>query len=183
MKLMKTPLTLAALSAFCLFSASAYALELKSPDFKEGDTVPMKHVFNGMGCEGKNVSPALEWSGVPDGTKSLALTVYDPDAPSGSGWWHWEVVNIPPKTTKLAEGASAGKMPKGSLQTRNDFGKSEYDGPCPPTGDKPHHYVFTIYALKAAKLPLDKSAPGAMAGFVIHADLIDKATLTVTYGR
>jgi Raf kinase inhibitor-like YbhB/YbcL family protein len=180
---MKTQLTLAALAASCLFSASAFALELTSPDFKEGDTMPMKHVFSGMGCKGKNVSPALEWSGVPADAKSLALTVYDPDAPSGSGWWHWEVVNIPPRTTKLAEGASAGKMPKGSLQTRNDFGKSEYDGPCPPPGDKPHRYVITIYALKADQLPLEKSSPGAMAGFMINANLIDKATLTVTYGR
>lgn len=180
---MKTKLTLAAMSAFCLFSASAFALELKSPDFKEGDTMPMKHVFNGTGCKGRNVSPALEWSGVPADARSLALTVYDPDAPSGSGWWHWEVVNIPPKTTKLAEGASAGKMPKGSMQARNDFGKSEYDGPCPPAGDKPHRYIFTIYALKAAKLPLDRSASGATAEFAINADLLDKAALTVMYGR
>lgn len=180
---MKTQLRLAFLSAFCVFSASAFALELKSADFKEGDTMPMAQVFNGMGCNGQNISPALEWSGVPDGAKSLALTLYDPDAPTGSGWWHWVVVNIPPDTTKLEEGASPDKMPKGALETRTDFGKPGYGGPCPPPGDQPHHYIFTLYALKTANLPLDNSAPGAMAGFMINANQIGKATLTVTYGR
>lgn len=180
---MKTQLQLAILSTFCLFSASAFAFELTSPDFKEGDAMPTAQVFNGMGCKGKNVSPVLEWSGVPNGTKSLALTLYDPDAPTGSGWWHWVVVNLPPKTTRLAKGASSGEMPAGALQTRTDFGTPGYGGPCPPEGDKPHHYIFTLYALKTATLPLDKSASGAMAGFMIHANALDQATLTVTYGR
>ncbi|HET7412315.1 MAG TPA: YbhB/YbcL family Raf kinase inhibitor-like protein, partial [Pararhizobium sp.] len=161
---------------------SAYALELKSPAFSNGDTLPKAQVFEGMGCNGGKTSPALSWSGAPKGTKSFALTLYDPDAPTGSGWWHWVVVNIPPNVTKLAKGASNGHMPKGAVQARNDYGMSKFGGACPPPG-KPHHYIFTIYALDTAKLPVKPSASGAMAGFNIHAHIIDKATLTAMYGR
>lgn len=173
----------ATIAAALTLPAAAFALELSSPAFKDGDTLPMKHVFNGMGCEGENVSPPLAWSGAPDGTKSFALTVYDPDAPTGSGWWHWVVVNIPPDTSSLPEGAGSGDMPMNALQTRTDFGMPGYGGACPPPGDTPHHYVFTIYALNADALPLEESASGAMAGFMINANMIDKATLTATYSR
>jgi len=129
-----------------------------------------------------NTSPQLSWSGAPADAKSFALTMFDPDAPTGSGWWHWVVVNIPASATKLDAGASGKSMPAGALETRTDFGKSGYGGPCPPPG-APHRYVFTVYALKVDKLDLDAQASGAMAGFMLNQNMLSKATLTATYGR
>ena len=166
-----------------LFSAlSAQAFELKSPDLqgKALSAIPETHVFNSFGCTGQNLSPALEWKNAPKGTQSFALTMYDPDAPTGSGWWHWIVVNLPKDTTKLARGAA---LPAGALQTKNDFGNAAYDGPCPPKG-KPHRYVFTLYALKVPKLDLDpNTASGAMAGYNILGNAIGKAQLNAKYQR
>jgi Raf kinase inhibitor-like YbhB/YbcL family protein len=108
--------------------------------------------------------------------------MYDPDAPTGSGWWHWTVVNIPAATTELAQNAgSGGTLPDGALQTRTDFGKPGYGGPCPPPG-KPHHYTFTVFALKEP-VKLDADASGAMAGFFIKQAAIGSAKLTATFGR
>src|SRR5205823_2757311 len=154
-------------------------LSFSSPQFSEGATLKDEQVFNGFGCTGKNVSPEIEWKDAPAGTKSFALTVYDPDAPTGSGWWHWVIVNIPATETKLKAGAgnpAKKAAPKGSLQTRTDFGKPGWGGPCPPPGDKPHHYVFTLHALKVDKLPLDKDASGAMAGFYLGQNTLAKTT-------
>jgi Raf kinase inhibitor-like YbhB/YbcL family protein len=166
--------------------ASADDFKLTSPDMQEGGTLADVHVFNGFGCTGGNQSPALSWSGAPAGTKSFAITEYDPDAPTGSGWWHWVLVNLPPSTASLPRGAGdpSGKgLPAGALQTRTDFGKPGHGGSCPPQGDKPHRYIFTVFALKTDKLPVDADASGAMAGFMINANAIAKATLTATYGR
>jgi Raf kinase inhibitor-like YbhB/YbcL family protein len=156
---------------------------LTSSDLKA--TFAPTQIFNGFGCTGGNVSPQLAWSGAPAGTKSFALTVFDPDAPTGSGWWHWIVVNIPGSTTTLAAGGSGAtsKMPAGAVETRTDFGKPGYGGPCPPAGDKPHHYIFTVYALKADKLEIDSQASGAMASFMIRQNSLGKAAFTATYGR
>jgi Raf kinase inhibitor-like YbhB/YbcL family protein len=139
-----------------------------------------------MGCTGANQSPALSWSGAPAGTKSFALTVYDPDAPTGSGWWHWVVYNIPANVTSLprdAGDASKNLLPAGSAQGNTDFGTPGYGGPCPPTGDKPHHYIFTIYALNTDKLDIPANATAAYVGFNIHAHVLGKSTLTALYGR
>jgi Raf kinase inhibitor-like YbhB/YbcL family protein len=154
---------------------------LTSADVK--GTFSQAQIFNGFGCTGGNVSPQLSWTGAPADTKSFALTVFDPDAPTGSGWWHWVVVNIPPTTTQLPAGASPSKLPAGALETRTDFGKPGYGGPCPPAGSAPHHYVFTLYALKVPKLDLDAQASGAMAGFMIRQNSLGSATFTATYGR
>ena len=156
---------------------------LVSADVKTTFAPPQ--IFNGFGCTGGNVSPQLAWTGAPAGTKAFALTVFDPDAPTGSGWWHWIVVNIPGSATELAAGASgnASKMPAGALETRTDFGKSGYGGPCPPAGDKPHHYIFTLYALKADKLDLEAHASGAMANFMIRQNSLGEAAFTATYAR
>jgi Raf kinase inhibitor-like YbhB/YbcL family protein len=174
------------LALVVLLSSSAYAAEfsLSSPQVKDGGRLAAPQVFNGFGCQGGNVSPALQWKGVPAGTKSLAVTVYDPDAPTGSGWWHWVVFNLPADSTGLAENAgSPSPAPAGSVQSRTDFGKAGYGGPCPPAGDKPHRYVFTVYALKVDKLPLDENASGAMVGFYLNQNTIKRAVLTAYYSR
>src|ERR1700738_3419053 len=123
---------------------------VKSSDLLSKGRIALSHVYNGMGCNGQNISPALEWSNAPAGTKSFAVTMYDPDAPTGSGWWHWMIYNIPATTTSLAAGAGKGRdAPRGSVEGPTDFpGKKEYGGPCPPVGDKPHHYHITVFALK-----------------------------------
>ena len=164
----------------------AQTFTLSSSDVSEGGTIASVQVYKGFGCAGDNVSPELSWSGAPAGTKSFALTVYDPDAPTGSGWWHWLIVNIPPSVTKLAKNAgnqSAKLAPKMSIQTRTDFGAPGYGGPCPPKGDAPHHYIFTVFALDTDKLPVDAKASAALVGFNLHAHTLSKATLTATYGR
>ncbi|TCJ14988.1 YbhB/YbcL family Raf kinase inhibitor-like protein [Parasulfuritortus cantonensis] len=178
------------LTLACLLAAAASAqagdFRLTSPELQPGARLADEQVFNGFGCQGGNVSPALAWSGVPAGTKSLAVTVYDPDAPTGSGWWHWLVFNLPADTRALAKGAGAvqaGLMPAGAVQSRTDFNQPGYGGPCPPVGDKPHRYIFTVYALKADSLPLDANAPAAMVGFYLHQNTLGKAVLTGRYGR
>ena len=158
---------------------------LTSPTLKDGGTMGMDHVFNAFGCTGRNISPALSWSGAPEGTKSYAITVYDPDAPTGSGWWHWTVANIPASVTSLAAGAGSTKpaIPKGAVEGRTDFGKPGYGGACPPKGDKPHRYIFTVFALKVEKLELGSEASGAMFGYNLNGNMIEKASLTATFGR
>ena len=167
-------------------SIFAAGFEVSSPQIKPGSRVSEEQVFNSFGCHGGNQSPALQWSGAPKGTKSFAVTVYDPDPPTGSGWWHWVVFNIPGDATGLAKNAgdpTANLIPAGSIQSRTDFGKTGYGGPCPPVGDKAHRYEFTIYALKTDKLPLDENAPAAMVGFYIHQNLIQKTVLKAQYSR
>lgn len=157
---------------------------LRSPDFSEGATLPKDFVHHAMGAGGQNVSPGLEWSGAPEGTKSFALTMYDPDAPTGSGWWHWVVYDIPAGTTKLPRGAGAGQgLPAGSKQGRTDFGSKEYGGAAPPPGHGPHRYVFTLYALKTDKLDVPEDASAAYVGFNIHFAKIGEAKLTAKYER
>ena len=158
---------------------------LTSTDFIEGATLGTAQVFNEFGCKGGNASPALAWSGAPAGTQSFALLMHDPDAPTGSGWWHWIVYNIPPGTAAFAAGAGdpkKGQIPAGAVQGRNDYGSTGYGGPCPPPG-KPHHYNFTLYALKVAKLEVPQGASAALIGFNARAQAIGEARLTGMYGR
>lgn len=167
------------------FAAPAAEFTLSSPTLKNGDKLPEEAVFNSFGCSGGNKSPEISWTNAPAGTKSFAITVYDPDAPTGSGWWHWTVFNIAPKNTSLPAGAGndSKKLPSGAVQGRTDFGKPGYGGACPPKGDKPHRYIFTVYALKTDRIELDKEASGALVGFYINQNTLAKAALTVTYGR
>ena len=140
--------------------------------------------FNGFGCNGKNISPELLWKNVPKGTKSFALTVYDPDAPTGSGWWHWIVVNIPANVDHIAKNASgANVLPKGAVETMTDYGKPGFGGACPPQGDKPHEYRFTIHALDVEKLDVDAKSDSALVGFMINHHTIEKATIVSYYKR
>jgi len=167
-------------------SMASSRMVLLSKDFKNHGTIKNEQVFSSFGCSGKNISPELHWKGVPKGTKSLALTAYDPDAPTGSGWWHWVLIDLPANTTHLAKNAGTfdgGALPKGSFQAVTDFGKKGYGGPCPPVGDRPHHYIFTLYALKAPKLDVPEKASPALIGYFIHQTMIKKATLVGLYGR
>jgi Raf kinase inhibitor-like YbhB/YbcL family protein len=183
----KVVTTLAVAAIACGASAAhAASFKLVSPTIKPGATLTDAQVFNGFGCEGKNISPALKWSGAPKGTKSFALTVYDPDAPTGSGWWHWVVINLPASTTELPEGAGGadGKgLPAGAMQGRTDFGAPGFGGACPPKGDKPHRYIFTVHALKTEKIEVPSDATAALVGFMINANRIGSASFTARYGR
>jgi Raf kinase inhibitor-like YbhB/YbcL family protein len=178
------------IAALCIASLPLSALAagtftLESAEVKPGARIAEAQVFKGFGCEGSNISPSLKWSGAPAGTKSFALTVYDPDAPTGSGWWHWIMFNIPASVTTLPAGAgdpAAGKAPQGAVQSRTDFGKPGYGGPCPPKGDKPHRYIFTVYALKVDKIDADADASGALVGYMLNANKLGKASFTATYG-
>jgi len=180
-------------TAFALFAAflggeaaTAQTMTLTSPDIAPGAKIADEQVFSSFGCTGGNISPALSWSGAPQGTKSFALSVYDPDAPTGSGFWHWVVFNISPDTTSLAKGAGDPKSdaaPKGAIEARTDFGAPGYGGPCPPKGDKPHHYIFTIFAVDVDKLDADENATAAVVGFNLHFHTLAKASLTALYGR
>ena len=161
----------------------ASAFELSSTDIAEGVPLAKAQVANVFGCSGGNVSPALSWKDPPDGTRSYAVTLYDPDAPTGSGWWHWIVFDIPASATSLPSGAGDGKaLPSGAVQGRNDAGMPGFMGACPPPGPA-HRYIVTITALKVARLDLAATASGAMIGFMIRANALASATLTATYGQ
>ena len=178
------------LLATAIFAATALAqaagFTLTSPDIKPNATMDKKFEFNGFGCSGENKSPALKWSGAPKDTKSFAVTVYDPDAPTGSGWWHWSVINIPADVTELkpdAGNVSGANLPPGAKNVRIDYGVAGWGGACPPPGDKPHRYIFTVHALKTDKLDIPADATAALAGFMINGNSIAKATFTAKYGR
>jgi Raf kinase inhibitor-like YbhB/YbcL family protein len=163
---------------------SAGHFKLTAPDFVSKGRITLSHVYNGMGCTGQNISPALEWANPPAGTKSFAVTMYDPDAPTGSGWWHWVMYNIPASTTGLPAGAGNNKnAPRGSVEGMTDFGTKGYGGPCPPVGDKPHHYHITVFALKTDKLDVPGNATSAYIGFNLNANKIATARVTGLYGR
>jgi len=173
---------------FCLAfgAAAAGKFSVTSSDLSAQKPIGNKFVFNSFGCQGENVSPALRWSNPPAGTKSFAVTAYDPAAPTGSGWWHWVVYNIPANTTSLAQGAGDAKSPKlpeGAAQGNTDFGTPGYGGPCPPKGDKPHPYTFTVFALDTDKLDIPAGATAALVGFNLHGHTIGKASITAKYGR
>jgi Raf kinase inhibitor-like YbhB/YbcL family protein len=179
-------------AALALFAAAGTAaaapFSLTSTSFKAGGNIEQKNAGNVMGCTGENKSPALEWKNPPAGTKSFALLVHDPDAPTGgSGFWHWIVYNIPADATSLPEGAgdaAGASLPKGSVQGNTDMGKPGYLGPCPPPGSPKHHYNFVLYPLKVDKLEIPPGATAAYVGFNANANVIGKpAKLTGVYAR
>ncbi len=177
-----------ALIVLLMFPAPSGAADFRvtSLTMKEQGIIGTEHVYSGFGCSGRNVSPELRWEQAPKEAKSFAVTVYDPDAPTGSGWWHWVIFNIPPSVTSLPAGAGkpdGSSAPQGSIQSMTDFGQQGYGGPCPPQGDQPHRYIFTVFALKVDQIPLKQDASGAMAGFYLNQNALGKASLTATYGR
>jgi len=182
---MKSTLLAATLIGAATLTQAA-GFQLTSPEIKAGSMIPKSFEFNGFGCSGENKSPALKWSGAPKGTKSFAVTVYDPDAPSGSGWWHWMVINIPADVTELKPDAGAvggANLPKGAIHARIDYGVAGWGGVCPPQGDKPHRYIFTVHALKVDKLDVPADATAALTGFMINGNSLGKASFTARYGR
>jgi Raf kinase inhibitor-like YbhB/YbcL family protein len=197
----------AALGAFALpltscndSNAQSQPFTLSSPDLASG-VFATKFILNGFGCTGGNVSPQLQWSNPPVGAVSYSLQVYDPDAPSGSGFWHWAVYDMPASTSGLAQGAgnSQATLPAGSFGGNTDFldtgttgGNGNYGGPCPPAGDAPHHYIFTLYALSVPQVEtaagVPKTGTAGLFGFAlgragVGPAVLGKATFTATYGR
>lgn len=181
---MKSVILITAACLFLVSAGTAQTFTLRSGDV--GGQATMKQVFNGFGCSGENISPQLAWENAPEGTKSFAVTMYDPDAPTGSGWWHWLVFDIPATATGLAANAGdvkAGLAPEGSIQGVTDFGQAGYGGPCPPPGHGFHTYIITVYALSVDKLGLDEKASPAMVGYNLNANAIRKASIVMYFGR
>ena len=163
-------------------NTQAQNFTLKSPDL--GGQATVNEEFDGFGCTGKNLSPELIWSHPQAGAKSFAITMYDPDAPTGSGWWHWLVFNIPANINKLERGFGSKKINEiGVIQSITDYGKTGYGGPCPPAGHGIHEYMLTVYALNVEKLDLDEHANPATVGFNINAHMLAKASLVIYYKR
>jgi Raf kinase inhibitor-like YbhB/YbcL family protein len=190
-------ISLGLISAGLSVNTLAASFQLYSSDFIDKGGLKQAQVFNGFGCQGQNQSPALSWKNPPAGTKSFALLVHDPDAPTGgAGWWHWVVINIPVQTTALPTGAGQANtkaeatekankalLPPGAIQVKTDFGTAAWGGPCPPVGDKPHRYRFTLHALKTPHLDLPADATAALAGFIVNQNSLSQATLTGYFGR
>lgn len=163
---------------------AAQTFTLTSTDV--GGQATDQQVYNGFGCTGKNQSPQLSWANAPAGTKSFAVTMYDPDAPTGSGWWHWVVFDLPASTSTLPTGAGTPGMPgmpSVAVQGRTDFGGQGYGGPCPPVGHGPHRYVVTVHALGVEKLGLDAQASPALVGYTLNANTLAKASLLFYHSR
>lgn len=169
---------------FISLSINAQTFTLKSNEL--GGQATLKQVFGGFGCTGENISPQLSWENVPKGTKSFAITMYDPDAPTGSGWWHWLAFDIPSDVKELKSGAGSTQsklLPQGVIQSMTDYGTTGYGGPCPPEGHGFHTYVITVYALNTEKLGLDEKATPALTGYMINSKTIEKASIVVYYKR
>ncbi len=162
-------------------SVHTQAMELSSPDIKEGHFMAKTFEYQGFGCSGDNLSPALSWSDIPEDTKSFAITVFDPDAPTGSGWWHWAVVDIPLKVTAIARGQKMDAL--GAKTLGNDYGETRFGGACPPPGHGMHRYQFTVWALPVETLQLPADPSLALLGYQLGAQALGKATITATYSR
>ncbi len=159
-------------------------LLLTSPDIENKATLSINQVANGFGCNGGNISPELHWSNAPSGTKSFVVTVYDPDAPTGSGFWHWTVFNIPANVNRLERNIAANpeRLPTGAVQAVNDTGASGFIGACPPVGDKAHRYIYTIYALNTT-LDLNEKTTPAVLGFSLNGKVLAKSQFVGYYKR
>jgi Raf kinase inhibitor-like YbhB/YbcL family protein len=156
---------------------------LSSPDFPDGGALPTSARSGIMGAGGEDRSPTLNWEGAPQGTKSYALTVYDPDAPTGSGFWHWAVYNIPASVTALAGNAGdpgAGLLPPGAVTLPNEVRLARFLGAAPPPGHGEHRYYFTVSALDVESLELDEGSTPAVLGFTLLGHILARAQLVGT---
>ena len=168
--------------SFGIFAQGTFTLSSKTL----GGQATAVEMFNGFGCTGKNQSPQLSWANAPEGTQSFAVTMYDPDAPTGSGWWHWLVFDIPANTNELLANAGDVQLnlaPKGAIQSTTNYGTPGYGGPCPPVGHRPHQYMITVYALKTKQLGLDKNANPAVVGYYLWNNTLAKASIVAYYER
>jgi Raf kinase inhibitor-like YbhB/YbcL family protein len=166
------------------FMPTVPSFTVASEDIAHGETLGAKQLFNGMGSTGDNLSPQLEWSGFPAETKSFAVTCYDPDAPTGSGFWHWLVIDLPASVTSLPAGAGvAGALPGHAFHVRNDFGTKDFGGAAPPPGDAPHRYVFAVHAVDVETLGIDSDVSPAVAGFNLRFHTIARAVIVPVYGH
>ena len=174
--------TMIAFSSLPLYASSFL---VKSEQFADGDSLPQSAVYQGFGCTGDNISPQISWENAPEGTKSYVVTLFDPDAPTGVGWWHWTVFNIPADVNSLTTnaGKSEKNLPPGSIQGFTDFGSTGYGGACPPVGDRPHKYIFTVYALDVEEIPGDETTTGAKLAFLIKDHVLAEATITARFSR
>jgi Raf kinase inhibitor-like YbhB/YbcL family protein len=166
------------------FLAQVPSFTLTSDDLEHGKTMPQTHVFSGWGQAGENLSPHLRWEGAPAETKSFAVTCYDPDAPTESGFWHWLLFDLPSSVTELPRAAGSGEMaglPAGATHARNDFGTKAYGGAAPPAGDGPHRYFFVVHALGVESVGLDSDAAPAVVGFTCNANVLARASVVVQY--
>ena len=156
-----------------------------SEDVTDGVLLSDRHVYDSFGMSGENVSPQLSWSGFPAQAKSFAVTCYDPDAPTGSGFWHWLLIDIPASVTSLPAGAggASGTLPAGAFHVRNDYGTKDFGGAAPPKGDEPHRYVFAVHAVDAEKLGIDSDVSPAVAGFNLRFHTIARGLLVPVYGH
>ena len=153
---------------------------LLSPDFKDGDFLNKKFSLSkdyGFGCSGLNIRPYLKWDNIPERVVELAITIFDPDAPTGCGFWHWIMVGVDRKYSETNEDCLSN-----SIQVQNDFGAYSYGGPCPPENDHPHRYYFTIYGLNS-KIDAHKDTPAAQIGFQLHFKAIERASLLGLFRR
>lgn len=160
--------------------------ELFTDEFEDGGFLSKDHEYDdgSFGASGKNISPVLRWVNPPADTRSFALTVYDPDAPTGSGFWHWVVVNLPADLRTLPRGAGradGSALPAGAVQVRNDYGTAGFGGCAPPKGDQPHRYIFRLHALREPHLPVNADTTNAVARFMTHLNEIDSTTYTGLY--
>lgn len=185
MRPLTSKLTVLFLSVVVAGTALAEPFSLVSTDITHGKFMSSAQEFQGFGCSGGNLSPQLSWSGAPEGTEAFALFAYDPDAPTGSGWWHWQMINIPKNVSALAAGAGEpGKnmAPQGSTQISNDYGAEGFGGACPPKGHGIHRYQFTVHAL-SKKLELPPNASGALTGYMVKAHSLASSTIEALYRR
>ena len=174
--------TLLIISSLTVISQNTFTLSSKNL----GGEATLKEEFNGFGCIGKNESPQLSWKNAPEGTRSFAITMYDPDAPTGSGWWHWVVFDIPTSTTELVANAGDIKLeltPEGTIQSITNYGSQGYGGPCPPQGHGLHQYIITVYALKTDTLGLNKNTNPAIVGYYLWNNTLAKASLITYYKK
>lgn len=178
---MKNPKNLTLTLACCLLTATQAhaALRVYSETLQEGMAMPKAQQANIFGCDGGNQPPQIAWEGAPEGTRSFALSMYDPDAPTGSGFWHWMIINLPAQSRSLPADPAA--YPEKAQKIKNDGGQAAYLGSCPPQGEK-HRYQITLYALDS-ELDIPADASPALAGFFIHQHLLEKAQLTVYHQR